>query len=328
MAALKRTLCLLLIFLLAAPPQTARAWAENGHHIIAAIAFRLLKDDEQAKLLAILEQHPRYEVDFSPPANLPNDDEKLRWRIGRAGYWPDVIRKNLTYDRPTWHYEPGPALVIGDATKLRVPKRPGPLPQDATLETQTLNISQALLLCQNTLADRNKPAAERAIALCWIGHLVGDAHQPCHAGSLFMEQVFTEADGDRGANRIEVKQGRNMHALWDQLLGDEFSLNGTRKRMAELTTDEQLVAQGTAAIATKAGLDPQTWLRESRALSAKHVYAPEVLAALELIPRGLTEKPQPIDLSEDYLKNAGRVAQVRAIEAAYRLAETWRQGLR
>ena len=42
----------------------------------------------------------------------------------------------------------------------------------------------------------------------------------------------------------------------------------------------------------------------------------------------MTDKPVPIELSEIYLKNAGRVAQERAIEAAYRLAETWRLSLR
>lgn len=41
--------------------------------------------------------------------------------------------------------------------------------------------------------------AYRAIALCLIGQLVADIHQPCHAGSLYMEGVFAESDGDRGA---------------------------------------------------------------------------------------------------------------------------------
>lgn len=79
-------------------------------------------------------------------------------------------------------------------------------------------------------------------------------HQPCHAGSLYMEKVFLEEDGDRGANRILTKQRRNMHALWDQLLGDEFTLNGTRKRIVEITGDADLVAKGRFAISTSGGL--------------------------------------------------------------------------
>ncbi len=56
--------------------------------------------------------------------------------------------------------------------------------------------SQAVVLCRRTLNDSDRPGSERAIALCWLGHLVGDAHQPCHVGSLYVEGDFPE--GDRG----------------------------------------------------------------------------------------------------------------------------------
>jgi hypothetical protein len=39
------------------------------------------------------------------------------------------------------------------------------------------------------------------------------------------------------------------------------------------------------------------------------------------------EKPEVLELSEPYLKNAGKVAQVRAVEAAYRLAGVWKDSL-
>lgn len=89
------------------------------------MAFNLLTHEEQAKLVAILEKHLRYSEDFLPPENLPNDQERKLWRIGRAGYWPDVARRQPEYHRATWHYELGPALVIGDASTMSVPERPG-----------------------------------------------------------------------------------------------------------------------------------------------------------------------------------------------------------
>ena len=325
---MKRLTSLFLILILLLPPQTVFAWSEGGHHIISLMAFDLLSKDEQSKLVTILEKHPRFAEDFAPPEKLPNDEEVLRWRVGRVGYWPDIARKQPKYHRSTWHYELGPALILGDATKLKVPERPGKLPANANLETQELYIAQALELCKETLSNESSEGSDRAIALCWIAHLVGDAHQPCHAGSLYMEKVFLEEDGDRGANRILTKQRRNMHALWDQLLGDEFTLNGTRKRIVEITGDADLVAKGRFAISTSSGLDPQNWLAESRAAAIENVYSPEVLDSLSLVSRGMTDKPVPIELSEGYLKNAGRVAQQRAIEAAYRLAETWRLSLR
>ena len=225
-------------------------------------------------------------------------------------------------------YELGPALVIGNPANMKVPERPGMLPINATLETHSLHIAQALNLCGKTLADAKQPESDRAIALCWIAHLVADAHQPCHAGSLYMEKVFVEEDGDRGANRIITKQRKNMHALWDQLLGDSFTLNGTRKRIVEITGDDELVAKGKQAVAATDGLNPLTWLAESRAAAISHVYTAEVMDSLNLVARGVTAKPEAIELSEVYLKNAGRVAQVRAIEASRRLAETWRMAIK
>ena len=206
---MKKLTCLVLILILAVPPKAAFSWSEGGHHIISLMAFDLLNKGEQAKLVAILEKHPRYAEDFSPPETLPNDEEVLRWRIGRAGYWPDIARKQPKYHRSTWHYELGPTLVIGDPTSMKIPERPGMLPSNATLETQSLHIAQALTLCGKTLADSKQPESDRAIALCWIAHLVADAHQPCHAGSLYMEKVFVEEDGDRGANRVLTKQRKN-----------------------------------------------------------------------------------------------------------------------
>ena len=142
-----------------------------------------------------------------------------------------------------------------------------------------------------------------------------------------MEGVFEKKDGDRGANSIPTKQRQNMHALWDQLLGDEFALGSMRRRYAEIVTSAELKALGEQAVAASGGLDPLVWLEESRKLAVEQVYTPEVLDPLNIVVRGLAEKPQEITLSEAYLKNAGKVAQVRATEAAYRLAGVWRECL-
>ncbi len=45
------------------------------------------------------------------------------------------------------------------------------------------------------------------------------------------------------------------------------------------------------------------------------------------VSRGLTDKAEVIELPEAYLKNAGRVAQVRAAQAATRLQGLMRVGL-
>lgn len=325
---MKQALCAFLIALIVLQSGPAFAWSEGGHHIIALMAFRLLTPEEQTKLLSILEKHPRYEQDFAPPKGLPNDDEIRNWRVGRAGYWPDVARNQPEYHRSTWHYELGSALVIGDAAKVKVPERPGALPEDATMKTQELYISQALELCKKTLADSTKSDEDRALAICWIAHLVADAHQPCHAGSLYMEGVFAESDGDRGANRILVKQRGNLHALWDQLLGNRFTLGDINRRISEIASDAELREKTRQTLAGEKSLDPQIWLAESRASAVENVYMAEVTDSLKLVTRGVIDKPAELELTEGYLKNAGRIAQIRSSQAAHRLAETWRLALK
>ena len=162
--------------------QPAFAWSEGGHHLIARLAFSRLGVDEQQLVIGILKQHPRFAEDFVPPADLKSDDELHPWIIGRAGYWPDVARKQPLYHRSTWHYQLGSSLTIGD--RVTVPATPGPLPDGATAATEELHIAQAIELNRRILRSPSATPPEKAIAISWLAHLVADAHQPCHAGSL------------------------------------------------------------------------------------------------------------------------------------------------
>jgi S1/P1 Nuclease len=258
--------------------------------------------------LRILKEHPRFAEDFKIPGNVKNANH---WLIGRAGYWPDVVRSGTgkSFSRPAWHYQLGACDVIG--TVSNIPAFPGPLPTDATLETQELHIAQALQLCKQVLHSPTESDSNKAIAICWLCHLVADAHQPCHAGSLYVEHVFDSKDGDRGANSIPTKQSKNMHALWDGLLGRDFNEGDVNRRIAEFQKTEFTV-----------GLtNPDQWLQESRNAAKSDVYTVGVLEPITVAMRGKTNKISELDLSEAYLKNAGHVAQIRAFEAAARLAD-------
>jgi hypothetical protein len=309
-------------------PLPAFAWSECGHAIITLLAYDMLEPEERDKIVEILKHHPRFVDDFTPPDGLPNDEENLRWRIGRIGYWPDVARRQPKYHRSTWHYELGPSLVIGNVSKLIVPERPGPLPVGATLETQELYIAQATELCKQVMADDSSTMEDKAIAMCWIAHLVADAHQPCHAGSLYMEGVFTEEDGDRGANRIPTRQRKNMHALWDQLLGNDYDLADVRRRMFEIKSDLVVMRMAEDLASWDNGMDPQHWLDESREIANLSVYTPDVLDPLERVRRGLVDRPETIELPEDYLRRAGQLARSRAAQASVRLAKALSDALR
>lgn len=296
------------------------AWWDCGHHVIAVLAYNELTADQRQQLITILRQHPRFEEDFAVPEGNSDND---RWYIGQAGMWPDVARGlGSDWNRPTWHYELGSTLVIGQKKAVDVPERPGPLPADSTLASTNLYASQATALCRQILADPAKPAPDRALAISWLAHLVADVHQPCHAGSLYADKSFPE--GDRGANGVKVRQERNLHAFWDSLLGRRYDRTFVNRKVAKINGNSRLMEQAQEAATD---LNPVNWLRESREVAMRSVYTDEILNPIEAVERQLTSRLVTIDLSEDYRREAGRVAEARAAVAAYRLAAVWRLAL-
>jgi len=285
--------------------------------LIGELAFDELTPDLQATAIELLRSHPRFADDFAIPEKAGDPEH---WLIGRAAYWPDVARSQKEYNRPAWHYQLGAVLVLNDA---KYPDSPGPAPEDATLATQDLHIVQAIELCRSVLRDKTRAASDRAIAFCWIAHLIGDAHQPSHAGSLYSKRF---PEGDREGNSIPTLQSKNMHALWDGLLGSKYDAGDIKRRSNQIRSNEVGVWK-IAGQRTKLpmGVDPMSWLRESQSAAIKSVYTPEVMEPISALPTD--EKLEPIDLSELYLQNAGMVARQRAAFAAQRLAEVLRQDL-
>lgn len=197
------------------------------------------------------------------------------------------------------------------------------VPPGTTLKTQELYVGQAIEFCKTVLKDKSRPDSDRALAICWLCHLVADSHHPCHAGSLYVEDVFP--DGDRGANSIRIKQGRNMHSLWDGLLGRGYDPGDIRRRITEIRSEQSLLQ--TTGLKPSIETDPMVWLKESRELSKTYVYTPEVLEPITVAMRAGSTEVATVNLPEGYLKRAGRVAQLRAIQASERLARVLSEGL-
>lgn len=305
------------------PCSSASAWSEAGHHVIAGLAFQMLSPDEQQILIELLKSHPQFAVEFVIPESVATPEEGRLWLCGRAGYWPDVARRYAEFNRPKWHYQLGSSLVIGNVSTLEVDSTPQGLPFDVTMQTRELHIAQALALSNNTLSNPSSSAEEKALAVCWIAHLVADAHQPCHAGSLYAEIVFPR--GDQGGNAIPTKQSANLHALWDGLLGRRYN-STVKRRMHEISNDDELRSQ-VEDILERGSVSPSQWLAESRQLAARFVYPSEILNHVLKAQEDGTSDLERIELSESYLKNAGGVAQRQALLAAHRLSATWSKAL-
>ncbi len=257
----------------------ALAWDSVGHRLTAAIAIHYMSEDLGPDLRRILQQHPRYQQDFADemPASVARggDAEQIEWLLGQAAYWPDIARglpeaARVRYNRASWHYIDGAWLrgqarvqgntYIGTAPLSDVA---GQLAQD---EQSAEDVMTALDYNAALLADEQTPGPQRAVALCWVLHLIGDIHQPLHTGSLFSATRF--ANGDRGGNGIETDAG-NLHARWDRALRGEGvapSLEAILNQHGETLERMEDTDDG----------DWSLWMSESRALLLNTVYTEEM----------------------------------------------------
>jgi hypothetical protein len=131
----------------------------------------------------------------------------------------------------------------------------------------------------------------RRLALRFVAHLVGDMHQPLHAGRA----------ADRGGVDMRVSHNgaaTNLHFFWDRDLVDLESGNDeeiAKRLIANLTEAERLQWQTG---------DPTQWTNESLALVRSHAYNME----------------SSDNLSNDYVERARPVVRTRLVQAGVRLA--------
>jgi len=299
------TLGLILLFSVLLSP-SAHAWNAMGHMAVAGLAYDRLTPTTRARVNALLARHrdfPKWMAAL--PAGYKN---RARYAFMKAATWPDDIRKTPE-DRPIWHYSDLPVIAPGytpDPLEL--------LPLKPNAETQI--VAETKLLAEKTAGDQ-----ARAIALCWVEHLVGDIHQPLHSASLF-SPLFPK--GDRGGNSELLLPGavsddpiekaahpHNLHALWDDLLGitkDPARIDlitaGLKGPAFAPSTYPQLASHPTV----------HEWLVESNAL-AKAAY---VGGKIALTPK--SDGKANVTLPAGYLPKAHQVANRQIALASLRLA--------
>ena len=300
---MRTIVCITFFALLATAYQPdAGAWNALGHKVIAEIAWQRLKPEQRAEIVGILRRHPRFDDDFAK--RLGDDDDESRMIFLHAATWPDIARSirgpdRSTFDRGTWHYVKFPLLLDGTRpAKLNLATGP---PRG---DSKSWNVAQAARYSLATIEGNASPQA-KALAYCWLFHLVGDMHQPMHSTALFCERFPA---GDRGGNSIPLRQSGNLHSLWDNLLGRRHRLNDVRREAFQL-------AQLKDAWNVDTTTDIADWIAESHELAKTFAYDPVILEAVRQ-PGEL----QTIDLPEEYLKAAGEHAQRRVIAAGVRLA--------
>ncbi len=311
-----RTLLFASSLLVPPPPAVALPWIDSGHRIIALRCWAELAPPLRARLATMLQQHPRYREDLL--AGLPADSDAAATAahaFAQAAIWPDTVRSpghplHRAHHHSRWHYVNMPLVRDGVA----VPDEPatGAGPHD---------VIGALLRVRAELADEALPAKDRAVALCWLLHLVADLHQPLHACTLYSEQF---PRGDKGGNEFFVMKDvryentkMNLHLLWDSLLGSYESV-----AFDSLVANGLALRPGNARAAMRGALGPfapAEWARESHALAVEHAYLRGTLKGLPEKVANQQKGAPPVPA--DYMANAEQVAMRQALRAAYRLAD-------
>jgi hypothetical protein len=303
---------LVLSLCLGAMARPAMAWNAFGHKVVAEIAWQQLDDTTRQKIVDLLRRHPQFADDFvkKMPDDVEGADKATQdhWVFLQAATWPDIIRKKQ-YDEPHWHYIGLPVLPDGPRPSTANLSMEYPAPT----KLDDYNVAQATKYCLSVLADDRAGVDAQAMAYCWVLHLIGDMHQPLHAADLVCNYFPVS---DEGGNKITVVQGKNLHSLWDNLLGRQSKMSDVAREVAKLKEQPELWQVDTK-------LDINGWITESHDVATSSAYSPAILQAIHDTKPG--EKMEPISLDEDYLKRAGQIARQRVVAAGLRLANLLRQ---
>lgn len=215
---------LLLGLLLPLVPAMGFAWGVTGHRITGELASRHLTPKAAKAVKAILGNES----------------------MAMVAPWPDFIKSDTThrYTRTnSWHYMDFPPHMTRSQFDEFIANHKG---ENLYAKTQDLI---------KELKDPATPREEKQFALKFLIHMIGDMHQPLHAGH----------DEDQGGNKIQVtwfSTPSNLHRVWDEQLIDFQQLSYTEYTQALDTASVAEIKQfqrGTVA----------DWLFESNQLADK-----------------------------------------------------------
>lgn len=253
-------MCRLPGFLVLLCAATALGWGPDGHRIVGQIADHYVSDATKSELAAIL--HLYHATSLADVSN-----------------WPDQI-KHARPETAPWHYVNIPV----DADRY----------DPARDCSQGDCVVEAIRRFATELGDRQRTISNRADALSFVVHFVGDIHQPLHCAE----------DNDRGGNDVVVLINgdiSNLHRLWDFDILRATGLDVDRyvdTLLAEYEADTNLLA-----ICQTGSVED--WANESHDLARDFVYA------------GLPESHQ---VDSGFLASCRPVADQQLFKAGVRLA--------
>lgn len=294
-------------------PLPANAWGPLGHALIGELAeTHLLPDDHALQRLLTRFRQPsqRRRVRRSLLNTKPPSPGKA---LRILANWPDVHKRDpgmLPHDARR-HY----VNLPHDAVYIRARHCPDDL---CSIET--------LLHQRAILGNRRAPLAQRAVALAWVTHLVGDIHQPLHAGKAADRGGTLACIAWKGhpSKRVTINgykkcSGTTLHAVWDSSILQEMtgkSHPDTAPQLAwHFLSALRLVHAAEPSMTARTDTEWRTlierWHTETQALILRH----------DIYPRHYA-------LGRDYARQHYPTVRQQLLRAAVRLAALLRHTLR
>ncbi len=231
----------------------ALAWGDDGHMIVGLAAEELLCSEAASEVSRL------------------GDNESL----GQIGLWADEIRGQPEWQHAApWHF-------------VNVPDDGDPRYQPEAAEGDVIHSIERFY---RTLRSRTATDEERAIALRFLVHFVGDIHQPVHVGRA----------EDRGGNLVDVSyvdRDTSLHGFWD------FNSIWLR-RLSEVEYAELISHRVLITAIRDSGIDVRDWAAQVFELR-EQVYSFDAATGY---------------LDDDYLQMAQDVAEEQLTLAAAHLA--------
>ncbi len=255
-------------------PAPALAWGEYAHRLTGSIAMAELTPRARNEVRRILARSAAVDTPSCPMVTIED-----------ASVWPDCVRSLPDRFKASyvWHYHDIDVCAPFDFHS-----------ECADGNCVTAQIPRQLAIA----ADRRASPADRAQALAFVVHFVGDMHQPLHIGEKH----------DKGGNDVRAAYGAkapdrmNLHRIWDSELAERALTEPPAITPLSPTRAERRAwARGTVA----------DWTRESWDISRTIVY-PEMRGYPDTCP---AKSDVRAVIDETYIA-AARPAVRRQVERA------------
>jgi hypothetical protein len=265
---------LFLFFAAMSFPSQARAWGCEGHRVVALLAEKHLTPhalEMAKKILAESPIDPSLSRYCKPEATDPLVD---------ASTWPDDMR-TLRPETAPWHYVDIPlGTTRRDLEKFCDPKE--------GCVTRAIRDELAVL------RSANSNPQDRADALRFLIHFIGDLHQPLHAatnndeGGNCVPVAFFEL-APKLRNPQTASYSPNLHGVWDTNILEKET---TGKSVDEVAAELDGAYAKKIAGWQKGPPNLDAWAWQSYKLATKNVYG-------KLPVHIAVEIPQPVKTCAD-----------------------------